>query len=81
MPLLADAIGLGDPGRERSVEVLGARDPEVVDVIAPGDGVHAEETRMSMHRGKDEVTPKAALLHRDGHERHADVECDPGFLR
>jgi hypothetical protein len=81
MSLLPDPICLGDPGYECLVDVLGTRDPKVMNMIAPGDCVHTKESRVPVNRGKNKVTAQPAPLDRDGHERHAHLEGDSRFFR
>lgn len=81
MSLLPDPIRLGDPGYECRVDVLGTRDPKVMNMVAPRDGVHTKESRMPVNRGEDKMTTQPGLLDRDGHERHAHLEGDSRFFR
>jgi len=46
MALLADLIGLLQPGSELSIDVAPRRDAEAMDMVARRDGLNAPKTRM-----------------------------------
>jgi len=46
MALLADLIGLLQPGNELSIDLARGRDAEAMDMVARRDGLNAPKTRM-----------------------------------
>ena len=81
MALLADGIGLRQPGAELQIHLLRLREAKNVDVIARGEAVDAAEPRRVEAPAKHEVPIEPATTGSQLCERHSGLKRNAGLFR
>ncbi len=80
VPLLADPVGLGQPGGHLLVGLVQVLQPELVQVVAGREGLDPPEPGVLQPPGQDHVPVHPAAPQGEGGEAHPHLEGDPGLL-
>ena len=81
MPLLADEIGLCQPGMKVAVDLARLIQPKNVHVIARRKSFNPPEPRMLQPTSEDDMTVQPFLARGHLREGHSHLKRNPGFLR
>ncbi|HET9410952.1 MAG TPA: hypothetical protein VFO75_03620 [Candidatus Dormibacteraeota bacterium] len=80
MPLLADPVGLGQPGRDLVIDLRRVDEPEAVDLVARRDDFDASEARTVQAARQHDVAVNPMSPQSEGRKAHADLKGDAGLL-
>ena len=80
MPLLADLVGLRQPGRDFVIDLIQVLEPKGVEMISRRKSLDAPETRMLETTRQDDMPVYPIFANDERGETHAHLKGDACFL-
>ena len=81
MALLADSIGLGQPGRDFIIDIIHALEAKRVQMILWRKSFDAPKTRIFQSAREDDVAVDPVSANDERRKTHSDLKSDSGFFR